>query len=423
MRRRGREAGTSGRPGRPALRALAWAAALLAAVGSGATAQEDRGAERPRVREAGIRVGALPPGPLNAITDVRGVRVGHHTLRSGDSLRTGVTAVLPHGGNLFRRKVPGAVAVGNGFGKLVGSTQVNELGEIETPILLTGTLSVFRAADALVDTMLAVPGNGDVRSINPVVGETNDGWLSDIRSRPVDPAHVRAALRAADGGPVEEGSVGAGTGTRALGWKGGIGTASRVLPAERGGYTVGVLVQTNFGGRLRVAGVPVWRELGRDGYRAPGEAGPDDGAPAADEGSVMIVVATDAPLAHRELARTAERAFLGIARTGSSMSHGSGDYAIAFSTRPYPEGEDAGDAARGAGGGTGRREAAARVRDGRVLSALFEATVEATEEAALNSLFRATTVTGRGGRTAEALPLEEVLDLLRRRGALEAGGG
>ncbi len=396
------------------------AAALLAAalaVPTAAAAQgEDPGdGERPRAREAGLVIGGLDPGPLNAITDVDGVRVGHRTLRRGDSLRTGVTAILPHGGNLFRRKVPAAVAVGNGFGKLVGSTQVNELGELETPILLTGTLSVFRAADALVDTMLAMPGNRDVRSINPVVGETNDGWLSDVRSRPIEPRHVRAALRAADGGAVEEGSVGAGTGTRALGWKGGIGTASRRVSVDGRTWTVGVLAQTNYGGRLRVAGIPVWRALGRTGYHASPpdggsgpEAGGDQGAGAAGPsggpadhdrrggGSVMIVVATDAPLAHRALQRLAERTFLGIARTGSWSSHGSGDYAVAFSTRPHGDPPE-------------------RVRDGSTLSSLFRAAVEATEEAALNSLFRATTVTGRDGHTAEALPLDRVLEVLERR--------
>jgi len=355
--------------------------------------------DRPRVREAGIVLGALPPGPLDAITDVGGVRVGQVTLRRGDSLRTGVTAILPHEGNLFREKVPGAMVVGNGFGKLIGLSQVNELGRIETPILLTGTLSVWRAADALVDTMLEIPENRDVVSINPVVGETNDGWLSDIRARPIGPDEVRGALRAARGGPVEEGSVGAGTGTRALGWKGGIGTASRVIPDDEGGYTLGVLVQTNYGGRLRIAGYPIWRDLG-DGSgegraAAAGRDAPDRDA--AGGGSVMIVVATNAPLRHLGLTRLARRTFLGIGRTGSWMANGSGDYAIAFSTR---------------------RDGAPPIEDGRVLSALFEAAVEATEEAALNSLFRATTVTGYRGRTTRALPVERVLDILRRHGVI-----
>ncbi|MDP2529292.1 MAG: P1 family peptidase [Candidatus Palauibacterales bacterium] len=373
--------------------------------------------DRPRVRDAGIVIGALPPGPLDAITDVRGVRVGQVTVWSGDSLRTGVTAVLPHAGNLFRDKVHGAMVVGNGFGKLIGLSQVNELGWIETPILLTGTLSVWRAADALVDTMLEIPENRDVVSINPVVGETNDGWLSDIRARPITPEEVREALRRARGGPVEEGSVGAGTGTRALGWKGGIGTASRVVPAGRGGYTVGVLVQTNYGGRLRIVGYPVWRDLGtspdevsarpsgarRQAGVAARTAPPAEGPyrDADGGGSVMIVVATDAPLRHLGLTRLARRTFLGIGRTGSWMSNGSGDYAIAFSTR---------------------RDSTPPVEDGRDLSALFEAVVEATEEAALNSLFRATTVTGYRGRTTQALPVERVLGILREHGLLRRTG-
>ncbi len=393
------------------MRGSAVLAGIVAAVAlTTATAVAQEGAEateRPRLRATGIVVGGLPTGPLNAITDVEGVRVGHVTIHEGDSLRTGVTAVLPHGGDLFREEVPAAVEVGNGFGKLVGSTQVNELGELETPILLTGTLSVYRAADALVDTLLAAPANREVVSINPVVGETNDGWLSDVRARPVRPEHVRRALRTASGGPVEEGSVGAGTGTRALGWKGGIGTASRRIDAGGKRWTVGVLVQTNYGGELRIAGVPVWRELAGDGYRtADGERG----APAESAsnrrraGSVMIVVATDAPLAHRELSRLARRAFLGIGRTGGWMSHGSGDYAIAFSTRTW---DDNGP----------------RLREGAVLSGLFRATVEATEEAALNSLFRATTVSGRRGRTAEALPVARVLEIIERHGLLRERSG
>lgn len=353
------------------------------------------GQERPRLRDLGVRIGELAPGPLNAITDVDGVRVGHHTLRRGDSLRTGVTAILPHGGNLFREKVRAAVAVGNGFGKLVGVTQVNELGELETPILLTGTLSVFRAADALVDTMLAMPENRSVESINPVVGETNDGYLSDIRARPIEGLHVRSAIRSARGGPVEEGSVGAGTGTTALGWKGGIGTASRVVDTPRGRFTIGVLTQSNYGGSLRVDGVPVGEML------AEGVLGAEEGAQGASDsrrrrpaGSVMIVVATDAPLPHRELRRVAERAFLGIARTGSYMSHGSGDYAIAFSTNR--------------GGRT--------TTDGGVMSPLFRATVEATEEAAVNSLLRATTVTGEDGHRARALPVDRLVEAMRKGG-------
>jgi D-aminopeptidase len=342
--------------------------------------------ERPRARDVGIRIGVMDPGPLNAITDVSGVLVGHFTLRAGDSIRTGVTAILPHGGNLADEKVRAAIAVGNGYGKLVGLSQVNELGEIESPILLTGTLSTFRVADAVVDTVLLTPGNEERRSFNPVVGETNDGYLSDIRARPIQPEHVRAAIRDATTGVVEEGSVGAGTGTTALGFKGGIGTASRTV----GKFTVGVLVQTNYGGLLRVDGAPVGEILWRE--RRAARAGGD--------GSVMIVIATDAPLAFRELERLATRSFLGIARTGSVMSHGSGDYAIAFSTSRQTETE----------------------RDGRILSALFRATVEATEEAVLNSLFRATTVVGYQGHRADALPIERVIELLEEYGRLPEAG-
>jgi D-aminopeptidase len=342
-----------------------------------------------------VVIGRLPTGPWNAITDVRGVRVGHRTVWVGDSIRTGVTAVLPHSGNVFETRPRAAISVGNGFGKLVGLSQVNELGELETPVLLTGTLSVFRAADALLDTLLAHPDNRHVVSMNPVVGETNDGYLSDIRVRPIEPVHVREALRTASTGPVAEGSVGAGTGTRALGWKGGIGTASRVVRTGGGNATVGVLVQTNFGGSLRVDGVAVGDSLASQGLRS--------GSPAPDthrDGSVMIVIATDLPLAHRELERLAFRAFLGIGRTGSYMSNGSGDYAIAFSVG---DGEP--------------------IHDGATLSGVFEAVVEATEEAVLNSLFRALTVTGHRGRRAEALPLGPTLDILRAAGVLEPGGG
>jgi len=319
---------------------------------------------RPRAREAGIVVGVLPTGPLNAITDVAGVRVGHTTLIRGDNVRTGVTAILPHAGNLFQQKVPGAVFVGNGFGKLIGSTQVEELGEIETPILLTSTLNVWRVADTLVDWMLALPGNENVRSINPVVGETNDGYLNDIRSRPVGREEVFQALNTARDGPVEEGAVGAGTGTVAFGYKGGIGTSSRRLPA---GYTVGVLVQSNYGGHLRVNGIPFAAAAG-------------DG-----KGSCMIVIATDAPLDSRNLKRLGMRAMLGLGRTGSTGENGSGDYAVAFSTtrdKPLLTNEQA--------------------------SPLFGAVIEATEEAVLNSLFKAETTTGNG-KTVRALPLERFL--------------
>ena len=340
------------------------------------------GAQRPRATDLGIHIGSFPAGTHDAITDVQGVRVGHLTLILGDSIRTGVTAILPHGGDLFAERVRAAIVVGNGFGKLIGSTQVGELGVIETPILLTGTLNVWRVADALVDTLLATPGYEDVRSINPVVGETNDGWLSDIRSRPVGEAEVRAALRTATGGAVEEGNVGAGTGTTALGFKGGIGSASRVVPERYGGYTVGVLVQTNFGGSLVVDGVPVGRILAEGRAREPSDA--------AGGGSIMIVVATDAPLDVRSLERLAFRSFGGLARTGAAFSHGSGDYAIAFTTNREPPPN----------------------LDGRVATALFVAVQQATEQAILNSLFRATSVTGFRGRRVEALPIEAVREIL-----------
>ena len=282
---------------------------------------------RPRAREAGVIVGVLPTGPLNAITDVDGVLVGHTTIIRGDNIRTGVTAILPHGGNLFREKVPGAVFVGNGFGKLAGSTQVNELGEIETPILLTSTLSVPRVADFLIDYMLALPGNEDVQSINPLVAETNDGYLNDIRGRNISRDDVFSAIKSAKSGAIAEGSVGAGTGTVAFGFKGGIGTSSRKLPAGLGGFTVGVLVQSNFGGVLTINGAPVGRELGR--YYLKDELAAPPNRP---DGSIIIVIATDAPLDARNLNRLAARAMMGLARTGAAGSNGSGDYAIAFST-------------------------------------------------------------------------------------------
>ncbi len=319
------------------------------------------GEDRPRAREAGVIVGILPTGPLNAITDVSGVRVGQTTLIRGENVRTGVTVVLPHGGNLFREKVPGAVFVGNGFGKLMGLTQIKELGEIESPIALTSTLNVPRVADALIDWMLALPGNEDVRSINVVVGETNDGFLNDIRGRHVGREEVFAALRSAKSGPVDEGSVGAGTGTVAFGWKGGIGTSSRKLPAKLGGWTVGVLVQTNYGGILTINGRPVGRELGQ--YYLKNELENADG-------SIMIVIATDAPVDARNLERMGARAMMGLARTGAAGTNGSGDYAIAFSTA---------------------RNATTLVKNDD-MSPLFLAVIEATEEAIYNSLFKATEV-------------------------------
>jgi D-aminopeptidase len=356
--------------------------------------------ERPRARDAGVIVGTLQPGPANAITDVAGVRVGHATVRSGDSVNTGITAILPPGESWFQERVPAAIVVGNGFGKLLGVTQVGELGEMETPILLTCTLCVWKAADAMVEWLLRRPGMGNVGSINPVVGETNDGGLNDIRSRPITPEHVVAALEGARGGPVEEGAVGAGTGTRALGFKGGIGTSSRVLGQNQGAYTVGVLVQTNYGGSLTIAGVPVGRELARQAGTPP----PDE---ADGDGSIMMVVATDAPLDSRNLGRLARRALVGLARTGSTMSNGSGDYVIAFSTA---------ESVRRAGNGP------FTVQDvsNNSMSNLFTAVADATEEAIYNSLFKAVTVRGRGN-TAEALPIERVLEILRSRGALAGG--
>jgi len=351
---------------------------------------------RPRARQAGIEIGILVPGPLNAITDVAGVKVGHVTLIEGATIRTGVTAIVPHGGNLYQDKVPAGFAIGNAYGKFMGSTQVEELGEIETPILLTNTLNVPEAAAGTIEWTLRQPGNEQVRSVNAVVGETNDGFLNDIRARRVKPADAIAAIQAARDGPVPEGAVGAGTGTIAFGWKGGIGTSSRRLPPNLGGWTVGVLVQTNYGGVLTVAGVPVGQALGKYFLK-------DELSGGSADGSVIVVIATDAPLSDRNLERLARRAFLGIARTGSPMTNGSGDYAIAFSTNPdvrrTPE----------------RRSAASRVVElpNEQMSPLFEAAVEATEEAVINSLFAATSMDGAQGRI-EALPVEEVVKLYRR---------
>src|SRR3989454_639780 len=373
-------------------------------------------AQRPRAREAGIVVGVLPTGPLNAITDVAGVTVGHTTLIKGDNVRTGVTAILPHGGNLFREKVPGAVFIGNAFGKLAGSTQVNELGEIETPIMLTSTLNVPRVADALIDFMLALPGNEDVQSINPLVGETNDGYLNDIRGRHVGREEVFAAIKNARGGSVDEGAVGAGTGTVAFGFKGGIGTSSRKLPASLGGYTIGVLVQTNFGGILTINGAPVGRELGRY-YLKEQLSGKDFGTKGSTnsslsnsaDGSVIIVIATDAPIDHRNLQRLAARSMMGLARTGAAGSNGSGDYAIAFSTAPELRIRTA----------AGNRASKSNVTllSNEAMSPLFLAVIGATEEAIYNPLFRATSTTGRG-HTVDALPIDRALEILRRHSAL-----
>lgn len=360
---------------------------------------------RARARELGITVGVLPTGALNAITDVDGVLVGHTTIVRGDNIRTGVTAILPHSGNLFREKVPGAVFVGNGFGKLAGSTQVNELGEIETPILLTSTLSVPRVADFLLDYMLALPGNEDVQSINPLVAETNDGYLNDIRGRHITRDDVLAAIKGARSGAVAEGCVGAGTGTIAFGFKGGIGTSSRKLPQRLGGYTVGVLVQSNFGGILTINGAPVGQELGR--YYLKDELATPSTTP---DGSVIIVIATDAPVDARNLSRMAARAMMGLARTGAAASNGSGDYAIAFSTgadvRLKPLGQSERNAPR-----------SQKTLTNDAMSPLFLAVLEATEEAIYNSLFRATTTTGRG-HTVEALPLDRTIEVLRRHGLI-----
>jgi D-aminopeptidase len=348
-----------------------------------------------------LKVGILQPGPLNAITDVAGVTVGQVTIIEGDRIRTGVTAILPHQGNVFQEKVPGAVFVGNAFGKLTGSTQVDELGNIETPILLTNTASVPQVADAVIRYILALPGNEDVRSVNPVVGETNDGYLNDIRGLHVTTEDALAAIKNAKGGRVDEGAVGAGTGTVAFGWKGGIGTASRKLPHNLGGYTVGVLVQTNFGGVFSMAGAPVGEELGQYYLRKELEQA-GTGTDKAD-GSCMMIVATDAPVDTRNLKRLAARAWLGMARTGSSASNGSGDYAIAFSTATELRVR------------TSDRMFAqpARVLTNDAMSPLFQAVIEATEEAIYNSMLRAHTMTGNG-HSVDALPIEEVVQILRK---------
>lgn len=368
--------------------------------------------QRPRARDLGIEVGIFRTGHRNAITDVTGVLVGQTTVTNGKGVNTGVTAILPHGGSLYHDRVPAAVYVGNGFGKLIGVTQVEELGELETPILLTCTLCVWRAADALVAWSLARPGMENVRSLNAVVGETNDGWLNDIRSRPIQPVHVISALENASGAAVEEGSVGAGRGTRAFGWKGGIGTSSRVLPESLGGYTVGVLVQSNFGGILQILGAPVGQELGRFSFRGAVEATerprgpvrlPSGDDPDVGQGSIMMVVATDAPLSDRNLKRLAKRAILGLARTGSFAGNGSGDYVIAFSTalsvRRHP----------------GENITTVTELTNDRMSGLFEAVVEATEESIYNSILRATTVSGQG-HTADAIDIEALREVLARYG-------
>ena len=376
---------------------VAVAASLLLA--SSVSAQSTSSNRRPRASDLGVKVGILPTGPLNAITDVAGVEVGHTTITNGDNVRTGVTAVLPHSGNLYRDKVPGAIFVGNGFGKLTGSTQVDEMGEIETPIVLTNTASVPRVADAVTTYILTLPGNENVLSVNPVVGETNDGYLNDIRGRHITPDDVFAAIKKAKNGPVEEGNVGAGTGTVAFGWKGGIGTSSRKLPQNLGGYTVGVLVQTNFGGVLSIAGAPVGQELGQ--YYLHNELQEGSGKDKAD-GSCMMVIATDAPIDARNLRRLAARAWLGMARTGSAASNGSGDYAIAFSTAPQLRIHTLEKPPT--------RHVELLTND--AMSPLFLAVIEATEEAIYNSMFRATTMSGNG-HTVEGLPIDKTIEILR----------
>jgi D-aminopeptidase len=364
--------------------------ALLLMTGSASAA------ERPRARDAGITFGILQPGPLNAITDVAGVKVGQLTLIEGATVRTGVTAILPHGGNLYQDKVPAGFAVGNAYGKFMGSTQVQELGEIETPILLTNTLNVPEAAAGIIGWTLKQPGNEQVRSVNAVVGETNDGTLNDIRGRHVTPANAIAAIEAAREGKVMEGAIGAGTGTIAFSWKGGIGTSSRKLPQNLGGWSVGVLVQANYGGVLQVAGVPVGQALGQYYLK-------DELSEASGDGSCIVVIATDAPLSDRNLERLAHRGLLGIARTGSPMTNGSGEYSIAFSTsldvRRTPE----------------RRAHPSAIVDlpNDQMSPLFEAAVEAAEEAAINSLFAATPMDGNGHHV-DALPVDEVMKLYRK---------
>ncbi len=374
---------------------------LIPMIGSG------QGPERPRARDLGIVVGIFEPGDQNAITDVGDVRVGHSTLIDPPNIRTGVTAILPHSANPFLSRVPAAIHVGNGFGKLLGVTQVRELGEIETPILLTCTLCVWKTADAVVDWMLARDEMQDVQSLNPLVGETNDGDLSDIRQRPIEAEHVLAALATANDGAVEEGAVGAGAGTIAFGWKGGIGTSSRILPQGLGGYTIGVLVQSNFGGVLQINGAPVGIELGQYSFSDQvGRDAPYDSVEDAQAGgSIMIVVATDAPLSSRNLERVARRGIMGLARTGSYAGNGSGDYVIAFSTDERV-----------------RRTAMSGVTSyddlaNQSMSPIFQATIEATEEAIYNSILRAETVTSNG-QTVRALPIDQTVEILERYGAI-----
>ena len=378
------------------------AAAIIMAIEVATGQARAAASDRPRARDIGIHIGSLPTGPLNSITDVAGVLVGHATLVEGDDIRTGVTAILPHAGNVFQEKVPAAVVVGNGFGKLVGVTQVQELGVLETPIVLTNTLSVFAVADAVVEYVLALPGNESVGSINPVVGETNDGFLNDIRARRIGRDEVVAALRSARGGGVREGAIGAGMGTRCLGFKGGIGASSRRV-ADGDAYTVGVLVQTNFGGSLTILGAPIGRELADQGARPRFETAPHE------RGSCMIIVATDAPLDARQLERLGKRALIGMADAGANMSHGSGDYVVAFSTAA---------AVRVAHDSRAPARTMTVLHD-EGLTTLFQAAREATQEAILNSLLRATTTTGHQGRTVEAVPIDRLVELCKRHGVIK----
>jgi len=368
-------------------------------------ASDENGVEdkKPRARDLGIEPGVFPPGPYNAITDVPGVLVGHTSIRAGDNVRTGVTAVLPHGENIFQEKVTGAVFVGNAFGKLAGSTQVNELGLIETPIILTNTLSVGRAVEAVVYYTLNQEGNEDVFSVNALVGETNDRIMNDIRGLHVTRNHVLAAIRNAKSGPVKEGSVGAGTGTRSFGWKGGIGTASRVLPTKYGGYTLGVIIQVSHGGILTIDGAPVGKELGEYKYAPEAEIGDHSGG-GSGSGSCIIIVATDAPLDANNMRRLAARALFGLARTGASYGSGSGDFAIAFTTSPEMRWT------------YGDREIRKRnILPHSLVSPLFQAALEATEEAVYNALFQATKTSGLG-RTYEPIPIDRVKEILKKYG-------
>jgi D-aminopeptidase len=364
--------------------------------------QEKPTYQRPRARDLGITPGILPPGPLNAITDVAGVLVGQVTLMQGQDIRTGATAVLPHPDNIYQHKVPAGLAVGNGYGKLMGATQIVELGEIETPIVLTNTLAVPRAAEAILDWTLSYPGNEAVLSANPVVGETNDGYLNDIRQRTLTPGIIGTALSLADSGPVAEGSTGAGAGTTAFGWKGGIGTSSRRLPDHLGGYTLGVLVQSNYDGVLQILGTPIGKILGMYYLK---EALEGEAPARMDEaGSIMIILAIDAPVSDRNLTRLARRALGGLARTGASLSNRSGDYAIAFSSAP---------GVRRSHHTSGAIPTIPDLPNQR-LSPLFQAAIESTQEAIYNSLFKATPVTGYRGRSAPALPIGKVMDHLNR---------